>query len=321
MKTESRLERVLAGGHFAVTAEIGPPKSASAKGIRKHASVLKDYCDGLNLTDNQTAIVRLSSIAAAVHVLDEGGEPVIQMTCRDRNRIAMQSDILGAYSLGIRNILCLSGDHQSFGNHPTSKNVYDLDSVQLVRMVKEMRDEKKFLSGDTMKTEPRMFVGAAANPFGDPFEFRVVRLAKKVEAGADFIQTQAIFDVEKFARWMEMVRDRGLHKQVYILGGVIPVKSEKALQYMQTVPGMAIPDELIKRMSAVKGKEAKQEEGVKICVEIIEQLKQVEGVCGVHIMAVMWERIVPEIVQGAGLFPRPRDFEPAEPEAAQAGDD
>jgi len=263
---------------------------------------MKDHVDAVNLTDNQTAIVRLSSVAAAVHVMRAGAEPVMQMTCRDRNRIAIQSDILGAASLGARNILCLTGDHQSFGNHPTAKNVFDLDSIQLIRAVKDMRDEKKFICGEEMKVEPRMFIGAAANPFGDPFEYRVMRLAKKVEAGADFIQTQAIFDVDRFAQWMEAVRDMGLHEKVYIMGGVIPVKSYGAMRYMSTVPGMRIPKPLLDRMKAA---EDPKEEGVKICVEIIEQLRQIEGVKGVHIMAVYWEEIVPTIVERAGLYPRP----------------
>jgi len=304
LKTESRIEKLLSQGYFVVTAEIGPPKSASSKGIIKNAALLKDAVDGMNLTDNQTAIVRLSSIAAAVHVMSAGGEPIIQMTCRDRNRIALQSDLLGAASLGIKNVLCLSGDHQSFGNHVTAKNVYDIDSIQLVSMVKAMRDEKKFLCGEEMKVEPRMFIGAAANPFADPFEFRVSRLAKKVAAGADFIQTQAIFDMNRFKRWMEMVRDRGLDEKVAILGGVLPAKSFGAMNYMKDVPGMSIPEDLLKRMKGTP-KEKQPEEGIKICAELIQMIREVPGVRGVHIMAVMWEETVPEIVKMAGLLPRP----------------
>ena len=303
MKSGSNLERVLRSGHFAVTAEVGPPQSASSKGVIKHTKHMKDYCDAVNLTDNQTAVVRLSSIAAAVHVINSGAEPVIQMTCRDRNRIAMQSDLLGAYSLGARNILCLSGDHQSFGNHPTAKNVHDIDSIQLVKMIKDMRDEKRFVCGDDIKAnEPRFFIGAAANRFADPFEFRVVRLAKKVNAGADFIQTQAVYDLERFEEWMKAVREAGLHEKTHILAGVIPPKSAGALRYMKKVPGMMIPDHLIERM---KKAEDPKEEGVKLCVEIIEALKGIEGVSGVHIMAIMWEDIVPEVVERAGLYPRP----------------
>ena len=302
--TESKLERVLREGHFAVTCEIGPPQSAKSDKIREHASVLKDVSDAQNLTDNQTAIVRLCSMAAAVHVKAAGGEPVMQMTARDRNRIAIQSDLLGAYSLGIRNLLCLGGDHQSFGNHPQSKNVHDIDSIQMIQIVRQMRDEKKFQCGEEIKSdEPRFFVGCAANPFADPFEFRVRRLAKKVKAGAEFVQTQCIFDLKRFEEFMKMVRDEGLDEKVFILAGITPAKSDKALKYMQTVPGMRVPDELIRRMEGAADKKA---EGVNIAVEMIQALKEIKGVAGVHIMAIAWESIVPEIVEKAGLLPRPR---------------
>ncbi|MDN5348479.1 MAG: methylenetetrahydrofolate reductase [Clostridia bacterium] len=304
LKTTSKLERLLSEGHFIVSGEVGPPKHSSPEGVIKHATTLKDYVDAMNLTDNQTAIVRMSSIAAAVHVLQAGGEPIIQMTVRDRNRIALQSDLLGAYSLGIRNVLCLSGDHQSFGNHPNSKNVHDIDSIQLIQAVKNMRDEKKFLCGEEIKAhEPRFFIGAAANPFADPFEFRVLRLEKKINAGADFIQTQAIFDMERFERWMEMVRERGLHKRAAIIAGVMPLKSARAAKYMQqSVAGMIVPDSIVERMEKASDPKA---EGVAICVEQIKHLRTIEGVAGVHIMAVMWEEIIPTIVQEAGLYPRP----------------
>ncbi len=304
MTTESKLERVFEQGRFAVTAEVGPPKSASSKGIIKHTQALKDCVDGINLTDNQTAIVRLSSIAAAVHVMGAGGEPIIQMTCRDRNRIAVQSDLLGAASLGIRNVLCLSGDHQSFGNHPTSKNVYDLDSIQLIQCVKNMRDEKRFVCGEEMKTEPRMYIGCAANPFGDPFECRAFRLAKKVAAGAQFVQTQAIFDIPKFKKWMEIVRDMGLHEKVNIMAGFVPCKSYGAIRYMKDVPGMAIPDHRVARMKGVP-KEKQPEEGIRMVAEMIREVREIPGIKGIHIMAVMWEEKVPEILEKAGLLPRP----------------
>jgi len=277
LKTSSRLERVLREGHFAVTCEIGPPQSSKSEKIREHAARLKDYSDGQNLTDNQTAIVRLCSLAAAVHVIGAGGEPIMQMTARDRNRIAIQADILGAASLGVKNLLCLAGDHQSFGNHPGARNVHDIDSLQMVQMVRAMRDEKKFQCGDPIKShEPRIFVGAAANPFGDPFEFRVRRLAKKVAAGAEFIQTQCIFDMARFKKWMQMVRDEGLDQKVFILAGITPAKSDRALKYMKTVPGMSIPDDLIKRM---EGAEDKKAEGVKIAVEMIEEFSRAWPAC------------------------------------------
>jgi methylenetetrahydrofolate reductase (NADPH) len=304
MKSGSRLERVLTAGKFAVTAELGPPQNANPEAIRKKTQHCLGNVDGANITDNQTAIVRMSSIAAAAIAISCGVEPVVQMVCRDRNRIAMQSDILGAAALGVKNFLCLSGDHQKFGNHPEAANVFDLGSVQLIAMVKKMRDDKQFLSGDAIKEhEPRLFIGAVANPFADPFELRVMRLAKKVEAGADFIQTQCIFDVEKFTKWMELVVEEGLHKKVYILAGLTPVRSAKALIYMKNeVAGMSIPDELIKRMESA---EEPKEEGVKICLEMIEKVKNTEGVSGIHLMPIGWESITPVILERAGLLPRP----------------
>lgn len=303
MKSGSNLEKLLARNEFVVCGEMGPPQSCDALVIRRKASYFKECVDAVNLTDNQTAIARMSSIAAGAILLDEGVEPVIQMTCRDRNRIMLQSDILGAAALGIRNVLCLSGDHQSFGNHPQAKNVYDIDSIQLVQMLRMMRDENRFASGDEIKVPPPVFIGAAANPFGDPFEYRVIRLAKKVVAGADFIQTQAIFDVKRFAEWMRMVQDKGLCEKVSILAGVLPVKSAAALKYMKNnVSGMSIPDALVQRMEKA---DDPKEEGVRICIEIIEQVRQIYGVRGIHIMPVMWESIVPTIVERAGLLPRP----------------
>ncbi len=308
MKSDSTLEKVLSAGHFAVTAELGPPQNANPEAIKKKAKHCLGNVEGANITDNQTAIVRMSSIAAGVIALSCGVEPIIQMVCRDRNRIAMQSDILGAAALGCKNLLCLSGDHQKFGNHPESAGVYDIDSVQLVAMVKQMRDDKQFISGDPIKEhEPRLFIGAVENPFADPFEFRVVRLAKKVNAGADFLQTQCIFDVDKFEKWMKMVVDQGLHEKIYILAGLTPVRSERALKFMNTeVAGMSIPDELISRMEAVKDKDEKKEEGIKICLEMIERIKSIEGVAGIHLMPIGWESITPVILERAGLLPRPQ---------------
>ena len=224
----------------------------------------------------------------------------MQMVCRHRNRIAIQSDILGAVALGIGNILCLSGDHQKFGNHPTAKNVFDIDSIQLIQTLKNMRDEKKFLCGEDISGEVPLFIGAAENPYADPFEFRVVRLAKKVKAGADFIQTQAVYDVAKFARWMEMVTDRGLDKEVHILAGLIPIRSVGMARYMRDyVSGVSVPDEILTRMEQAKNA---KEEGARIILEIIEQLKEIPGVHGVHIMAVGWEDIVPEIEKGLDYY-------------------
>ena len=303
MKSGSNLEKVLEGGYFTVTAEVGPPKGTSASVIQKKGELLKSCCDALNVTDNQTAIVRMSSLSGCVILQRMGLDPVMQMVVRDRNRIAIQSDILGAVALGIRNVLCLSGDSQKFGNHPTAKGVYDIDSIQLVQTLKTMRDEKKFLCGENISGEVPLYIGAVENPYADPFEFRVTRLAKKVKAGADFIQTQAVYDVNKFALWMQMIRDQGLDKQVHILAGVIPIKSVGMARYMRdNVSGVSVPDEIITRLENAKNV---KEEGVNITLEIIEQLKEIDGIHGVHIMAVAWEDIVPVIAERAGLLPRP----------------
>jgi 5,10-methylenetetrahydrofolate reductase len=306
MKSNSKLEKVLESGQFAVTGELGPPACADPEVIRKKAQYLRGNVDAVNVTDGQTAVVRMSSWAACLLGKQEGLEPTVQMTCRDRNRIALQMDILGAAALGINNMLCLTGDHQIFGNHPMAKGVYDLDSVQLINMVKDMRDEKKFQCGDDMATEPRLFIGAAANPFADPFEYRVFRLANKVMAGADFIQTQIIFNVEKFAKWMEAVREKGLHEKVKILAGVAPIKSIGAARYMQKrVPGMDVPEPIIERLKGVP-KEEVSKEGIKVCVDIINQVREIEGVAGIHLMAIEWEEAVHGIVEAAGLLPRPQ---------------
>ncbi len=305
-KTPSRLEKILAAGHLAVTSECGPPRGSNGDAITKKAEMIKDYVDAINITDNQTSVTRLCSLASVIHLKLMGLEPVLQMVTRDRNRIALQSDILGAASFGINNILCLSGDHQSFGDNPQGQNVFDIDSIQLIQTVRLMRDEGKFLGGDDIDQPPKMFVGAAANPFADPFEIRVPRLAKKIAAGVEFIQTQCIYNLEKFELWMKQVRDRGLHEKVYILAGVTPFKSAGMAKYMKNrVPGMDVPDEVVKRMSDVP-KEKQPEEGINICVESIQRLKEVEGVRGFHVMAIEWEEKVPEIVERSGLYPRPK---------------
>ncbi len=308
-KSASNLEKTLTAGKFAVTAELGPPKSADLEHIKNKAKLLKGHVDAVNITDNQTAIVRVSSIAVGKLVLDMGLEPIMQMTCRDRNRLAMQSDILGAYLLGIRNILCLSGDHTCFGNHPTARGVYDLDSIQLVEMVRNMRDVKVFQNGEEIRNgkkaeikEPKMFIGAAANPFADPFEYRVIRLEKKINAGVDFIQTQCIYDMDRFASWMEQVRNRGLHEKCKILAGVTPLKSVGMAKYMRDkVAGVVVPDYYIDRLAKAEDAAA---EGIKICVEQIRRLREIEGVAGVHIMAIEWEQKVAEIVEKAQLKKR-----------------
>jgi len=304
-KTPSKLEKILAAGHLAVTSECGPPRGSDGSVIEKKAQLIKDHVDAINITDNQTSVTRLSSLASCIRLKLMGLEPVLQMVVRDRNRIALQSDILGAASFDIHNMLCLSGDHQVFGDNASGQNVFDIDSMQLIQTVRQMRDEGKFLGGDEIKRPPQLFVGAAANPFADPFEIRVARLAKKIAAGAEFIQTQCIYNLEKFELWIKQAGDRGLLDKVYILAGLTPMKTAGMAKYMKNrVPGMDVPDDVIKRMSGVP-KEKQAEEGIKICVESIQRLKEVEGVKGFHIMAIEWEEKVPEIVEQSGLYPRP----------------
>lgn len=322
MKSGSNLERVLAEGHFAVTVEIGPPMDANGEEVLEKARLLKGLADAYNITDNQTAVVRLSSIAAAALIMREGLEPVMQMTCRDRNRIAIQSDILGAAALGIRNCLCIAGDHQSFSaagrlkGHPGAKNVYDVDSIQLLAILRGLRDDGRQQGGDPLEVRPALLIGAAWTPMGDPTEFRPLRLKKKVEAGADFIQTQGMYDVEHFREQMKRVVDMGLAERTAVLAGIIVPKSLGMLKYMDSaVAGVSVPQELMDRMSAARkaagddkarARHNQEEEGIKITVELIQQASEVDGVRGVHIQAIEWENRLPRIVKEAGLLPRPQ---------------
>ena len=305
-KSGSNLEKVLTAGHFAFTGECGPPKGANVEHLKEKFEHLRGMVDAVNVTDNQTAVVRMSSAAASAIMVANGIEPNFQMVCRDRNRLAMMADVLGVYSLGVRNMLCLSGDHQKFGNNPQSKNVYDIDSMQLIAMVKKMRDEGKFINDEDIDVPPKMFIGAAANPFADPYEFRIYRLANKIDAGADFIQTQCIYNMPRFRDFMKNAVDMGLTEKAYILAGVTPMKSARMAQYMaKMVPGMDVPEELIERLKgAGKGKQA--EEGIKFAIEQIEEFKEMEGVAGVHLMAIEWEHKVPEIAERAKVLPRPQ---------------
>lgn len=305
MKSGSNLEKILRAGHFAFTGELGPPRGCNVAHVKEKAEHLVGYVDSVNITDNQTAMVRMSSWAAALIVKELGLEPNYQMVCRDRNRLAMQADVLGASAMGIRNMLCLTGDHQMFGDHPNAKGVFDIDSIQLINMVKNLRDEGKFLSGEELDEAPKMFIGAAANPFADPFEWRIHRLAKKVEAGVDFIQTQCVYNMDKMRTFMKQAVDMGLTEKAFILPGITPMKSVGMAKYMKSkVPGIEVPDEVIKRLQgAEKGKVA--EEGIKIACEQIEEFKEMEGVAGIHLMAIEWEHKVPEIAERAGVYPRP----------------
>lgn len=301
MRYRSHLEEILVEGRFVVTAEIGPPKGSDAKKIRDKAELLRGYADAFNITDNQTAVVRLSSFAGSVILLQMNLEPIMQLTCRDRNRIALQSDVLGAASLGVRNLLCLTGDHQSFGNHPSAKGVFDVDSIQLLQIIKNMRDSGVFQSGDPLLAErPNVFLGAAANPYADPFEIQVDRLHKKIDAGAEFIQTQSVYNVSKFVRWMDDVRSQGLDKKVHILAGVTPLKSVKMAERMKFhVPGTDVPDSVYQRMKSAANP---TEEGYAIALETIRELKTVRGIHGIHITALFWEDVIPSLVREAGLL-------------------
>ena len=310
MKSDSNLEKVLEAGHVAVTAELGPPMGCNPDGVRGKIAQLKGAADAYNVTDCQTAVGRMSSIAASIFMVQAGLEPIMQMTCRDRNRIAMQADILGAAAHGIKNCLCIAGDHQSFGaagklsGHPGSKNVYDVDSIQLVGILKGLRDDALQQGGDAVEERVPLFIGAAWTPLGDPIEIRAIRLAKKINAGADFIQTQAVYDVEAFAEAMKKAVDLGLHERAAILPGVIVPKSAGMLSYMhRSVPGVTVPDALIERM---KGASDPKSEGIKIAIELIQRLLEIEGTRGVHVQAIEWESAVSEVVGGAGLLPRPQ---------------
>jgi len=305
MKSESNLERVLEAGHFAVTAECGPPRGADPEKVLKKAELVRGNVDACNVTDNQTSVVRMSSMAGCMLVMQSGTEPLIQMVVRDRNRIALQSDLLGASAMGIRNLLCLSGDHQKFGDDPQAKNVFDIDSIQFIHLAKTMRDEGVFPSGDKLDGVPKFYIGCAVNPFADPFEIRVPRLKLKIDAGADFVQTQCIYRMDKFKKYMEEAKRQGLHEKVKILAGVTPLKSAGMAKFMnRMVAGIEIPEDIIKRI-ADEPKEKQAAKGIEICIEQIHEVKEMEGIAGVHVMAIEWEEKLNEIVGGAGLLPRP----------------
>jgi methylenetetrahydrofolate reductase (NADH) len=298
---DSHLQAVLQRGRFAVTAEIGPPRGANVAPVRRKAKMLRDWIDAANVTDNQSAVVRMASWAGCLVLKQEGVEPVMQLQCRDRNRIALQSDLLGAAAFEIPNVLLLTGDHPRFGDHPDAKGVFDLDSIQLIWTARTMREQRKLLSGRDLKPAPDFFIGAVENPFAPPLRWRAERLGKKIAAGARFCQTQFIYDVKIFAEWMQRVRDLGLDQRCYILAGVGPVKSLRALEHMRNeVPGMFVPDEVIHRLRSVPSDKV-AEEGLKLCSEIIAQVKDIPGVAGVHVMAFSWEEAIPEILQRAGI--------------------
>ena len=302
----SNLAKVIAAGHFPVCVEVSPPVGPNIEAIQREIKTLKGYGDAYNVTDNQSAMVHVSSLAVGIMLKQAGMEPVVQFTCRDRNRLGIQGDILGATVFGISTILCLSGDHPIWGDHPQCKAVYDIDSINLIRMARMMRNNQVFENGKAIpRLAPDYFIGAVENPFAPPYEYRPYRLAKKIVAGAQFVQTQLIFNVDRFREFMKRVVDLGLHEKIAILAGVGPVRSMKAAEYMKNeVAGMDVPDWVLKRLEGLS-KEDQQKAGLDICVEIANQVREIEGVRGLHIMAVSWPAAVPQVVQMLGLYPRP----------------
>lgn len=298
--SHSRLERVLRSGRFAITAELNPPDSADPADVYDAARPLGEVADAINATDASGANCHMSSIGISALLTRAGYSPVYQISCRDRNRIAIQGDVLGAAAMGVSNVLCLTGDGVGVGDQPGAKPVFDFDSLSLLRTIRTMRDERKFLSGRTITNPPLLFLGAAENPCIPPYEWRPERLAKKVEAGAEYIQTNYIYDVPLFEKFMARVRDLGLDKKVYILAGVGPLASARAARWMRSnVPGIHIPDAVIDRMERA---EKPGQEGKKICVELIQQMRDIAGVSGVHVMAYRKEHQVSEIIQESGVL-------------------
>ncbi len=304
IKAGSRLERVLRSGRFAVTAELNPPDSADPQAVYDRALVLASVCDGINATDASGANVHMSSVGVCALLTRAGYEPIMQVSCRDKNRIAIQGDLLGAAAMGVRNVLCLTGDGVQTGDQPEAKPVFDLDSISLLQTARTLRDGGRFLSGRKLDSPPRLFLGAAENPFAPPHDFRPLRLGKKVQAGADFIQTQYCFDIPRLQEFMRRVRELGLHEKVFILVGVGPLRSAKMADWMRNhVPGVVVPDAIINRLKGAHASR-QQAEGKKLCVEIIQQVREIAGVSGVHVMAYRQEELVAEIIEEAGLLPR-----------------
>jgi 5,10-methylenetetrahydrofolate reductase len=300
----SDLAKKLAAGKFVLAAELSPPRGVDLAAIEHEANLLREFVDAVNVTDNQAASVRMASIPVSALLVRHGLEPVAQMTCRDRNRLAIQADLLGAAALGINNLLCLSGDHGRWGDHPHAKSVYDIDSNHLLLMAHNMVENGCLENGKEISPRPNFFIGAAANPFAPPYEYRPYRLAKKVAAGARFVQTQLIYNVDRFREYMTVVRNLGLDKKVYILAGVGPLKSSRQASFMATqLAGMDVPKEIVARMEKTP-KAAQPEEGIRICCEIIEQVRQIPGIAGLHLMAVRWAESIPEIVKRSKLYPR-----------------
>src|SRR6184192_2458361 len=302
IRAGSRLERILASGGFAVTAEIAPPASADASEIRRHAAAYRGTVDACNVTDGQRALVRISSLAGATIALQEGVEPIMQMVSRDRNRIGLQSDLLGASALGIHNVLCLWGDPPTAGNEKDAKAVFDLNTEEMIATFRGMRDAGTLRGGDKVEEAPKVFIGAAADPFRGSKEESFGKLRGKVTAGADFVQTQGVYDVDAFEEWMRLVRKEWLHEKVYILAGVIPLKSAKMARFLVETLGATVPKHIMDRMEKAPDPKA---EGVSIAVRTVKALRKIDGIRGVHLMPVGRDGVVARVVKEAGLLPRP----------------
>jgi methylenetetrahydrofolate reductase (NADPH) len=303
-RTHSNLQAVLESGQFAVTCELGPPRVPDAADVLEKASLLRGYVDAASCTDNQGAVLKMANWGAAVLCRQVGLEPIMQLSCRDRNRLAIQSDVIAAHAFGVRNFMSISGDSLVLGDHPMAKPVFDLQGVQLVRLLKRIRDEGRTGAGDQIDADFGCFIGGAANPFAPPYGWRPLRFLKKAEAGQQFALTQMIFNVDRFSEWMSRVCDEGLHERIHVIAGVGPLKSVRMAEFMKfKIAGMEVPDNILDRMRAAA---KPRREGINICLEIIEQVREISGVHGVHIMAIDWEKVVPRIVERSGLLlPRP----------------
>ncbi|MEC9342827.1 MAG: methylenetetrahydrofolate reductase [Pseudomonadota bacterium] len=298
--SRGRLERVLRSGQFAVTAELNPPDSADPQDVYERAAIFEGWVDGINAVDASGANCHMSSVGICALLTRMGYAPIMQIACRDKNRIAIQGDVLGAAAMGVSNILCLTGDGVQCGDQPGAKPVFDFDCMSLLETVRTMRDESRFLSGRKLTSPPEVFLGAAINPFAPPYDFRPLRLRKKIQAGAQFVQSQYCYDVPMFREYMKRVVDMGLHEQCFILCGVGPLASARTARWMRSnVPGVHIPDSIIERL---EGAQNQKLEGRHLCVDIINEVKEIEGVSGVHMMAYRQEELVAEIVAESGIL-------------------
>ena len=320
--SRGRLERILRRGEFAVTAELNPPDSADPREVYARGAVFDGWVDGINATDGSGANCHMSSVGICALLTRVGYAPVMQISCRDRNRIAIQGDVLGAAAMGVANILCLTGDGVQAGDQPGAKPVFDFDCMSLLETIRIMRDEGRLLSGRALTAAPRVFIGAAANPFAPPYDYRPLRLAKKVEAGAQFIQTQYCFDLPMLRTYMDRVRDQGLDEKCFILVGVGPLASARAARWIRAnVPGIHIPDPVIARL---EGAEDQKREGKRLCIELIQEIEDIPGVAGIHVMAYRQEELVAEIVHESGVLkgrrPWKKEPKPNHPLVAEAAD-